>query len=353
MPKSVRRLAAASLALFAFAASAGATDLAHWPPEAARKLDAMIAAHANRGDYAVFDADNTTYRYDLEESLLPYLEQNGRLTRETLDPSLKLIPFKDTPDYRESLTSYYYRLCEIDDLVCYPWIAQAFSGLSLAELKTQIDAMLATRKPIPIRYWSGDKVEEGTVEPPRFFTGMQELYNKLRENGIAVYVMTAAHEELTRMVVADPKYGYNVKPQNVIGVTTLLRDPQTQALTTSRIQIRKGDYDEMRNRSLVITPYLMNPMTWYEGKLGSIVGYIDQWKKPVLVAGDTPKSDGYMLLNATDVEHGGVRVWVDKKDKNLQEMRRWRAESAARQKALGQRVTADRNWIEVKPDAIQ
>ena len=61
----------------------------------------------------MFDADNTTYRYDLE-SLLPYLENRGVLTRDTLDPSLKLIPFKDSADYRESLTSYYYRLCEID-----------------------------------------------------------------------------------------------------------------------------------------------------------------------------------------------------------------------------------------------
>jgi hypothetical protein len=33
------------------------------------------------------------------------------------------------------------------------------------------------------------------------------------ENGIEVYVMTAASEELVRMVAADPKYGYNVKPR--------------------------------------------------------------------------------------------------------------------------------------------
>lgn len=344
---------AAALTVCTLTVSAHATDLAHWPPEAAKAIDAMIAAHANRGDYAVFDADNTTYRNDLEEALLPYLEAKGLLTRDTLDPSLKLIPFKDSSDYRESLTSYYYRLCEIDDLVCYPWIAQAFAGMSLANLKTQIDAMLAAGKPIPIRYWSGDKVVDGTVNPPRFFKGMQELYARLQENGIAVYVMTAAHEELTRMVLSDPKYGYNVKPQNVIGVTTLLRNPTTGALTTSRLQIKKGIYDEAANRSLVITPFLMNPMTWYEGKLGSIVGWIDQWKKPVLVAGDTPTSDGYMLLNATDVEHGGVRVWVDKKDRQMTQIRTWSDESASRQKALGLPVTANRNWIVVKPDAIQ
>ncbi|MBL3950418.1 haloacid dehalogenase-like hydrolase, partial [Bacteroides thetaiotaomicron] len=83
---------------------------------------------------------------------------------------------------------------------------------------------------------------DGTVNPPRFFRGMQELYNAPRENGIDVYVMTAAHEELARLVLSDPKYGYNVKPQNVIGVTTLLRNPATGALTTSRLQIKAGKY---------------------------------------------------------------------------------------------------------------
>ncbi|WP_323121495.1 HAD family hydrolase [Burkholderia alba] len=353
MPTPRLSLLAAFAACACMTFAAQATDLTHWPPDSAKALDAMIAAHAQQGDYAVFDADNTTYRYDLEEALLPYLENRGVLTRDTLDASLKLIPFKDAPDYRESLTSYYYRLCEIDDLVCYPWIAQAFSGLSLAELKTHVDAMLAAGKPEPIRYWSGDKRVDGTVNPPRFFKGMQELYNKLRENGIEVYVMTAAHEELARLVLADPKYGYNVKPQNVIGVTTLLRNPATGELTTSRLQIKKGAYDEAANRPLVITPFLMNPMTWYEGKLGSIVGWIDQWKKPVLVAGDTPMSDGYMLLNAADVERGGVRVWVNKKDRQMTEIRAWSDESAARQKALGLPATASRNWIVVKPDAIQ
>ena len=47
--------------------------------------------------------DNTSYRYDLEESLLPYLEMKGVLTRDRLDPSLKLIPFKDQAGHKESL----------------------------------------------------------------------------------------------------------------------------------------------------------------------------------------------------------------------------------------------------------
>ncbi|WP_018152429.1 phosphorylcholine phosphatase [Leeia oryzae] len=343
----------ASTCLIGAAFSADATELTHWPADVAAKLNAMISKNANTGAYAVFDADNTTYRYDLEESLLPYLEMKGVLTREKLDPSLKLIPFKDTPEFKESLNSYYYRMCEVDDLVCYPWVAQVFSGFTLKELKGYLDDMLAEGKPIPIKYYSGDKVVEGTVNPPKFYTGMQELYNKLQENGIKVYVMSAASEELVRMVTADPKYGYNAKPENVFGVNLLLKDKSSGALTTSRLQIKKGKYDQAGNMNLELTPYLMNPMTWYEGKMGTILGWIDQWKKPVLVAGDTPISDGYMLLNGTDIDKGGVRVWVNRKAKYMPVIQKWWEDAAKQQAALGQPVTADKNWLVVKPEDIQ
>ena len=86
--------------------------------------------------------------------------------------------------------------------------------------------MMASGKPVPTTYYEGDVVKNLDVNPPKIFTGQKELYNKLMENGIEVYVMTAASEELVRMVAADPKYGYNVKPQNVIGVTTAAQGPQ-------------------------------------------------------------------------------------------------------------------------------
>lgn len=102
-----------------------------------------------------------------------------------------------------------------------------FSGFTLKELKGYVDELMASGKPVPTTYYDGDKVVNYNVNPPKVFTGQAELYNKLMENGIEVYVMTAASEELVRMVAADPKYGYNLKPQNVIGVTTLLKDRKT------------------------------------------------------------------------------------------------------------------------------
>src|SRR3546814_1738077 len=103
------------------------------------------------------------------------------------------------------------------------------------------------------------------------------------------------------MVAADPKYGYNLKPQNIIGVTTLLKDRKTGELTTARKQISNGKYDEKANLSLEYTPYLWTPSTWMAGKHAAILNYIDEWKKPVLLAGDPHISDGYIQVHDLNV----------------------------------------------------
>lgn len=350
--KSIRILLSA-VVLCVAAVGAAATELAHWPAEAGTRLNALIKTHANSGAYAVFDWDQTSARWDLEESLLPYMEMKGLLTRDKIDPSLKLIPFKDVDGNKESLYSYYLRLCEIDDFVCYPWVAQVFSGFTLAELKQQVDALLAYDKLIPASYYAGDALKQAEVHPQRVYQGQKELYNALMENGIEVYVVSAAHEELVRMVASDPKYGYNVKPQNVIGVTTLLKDRGTGALTTARKQIIEGKYDQANNMKLELNPYLWTPNTWMAGKHAAILTYIDEWKKPILVAGDTPTSDGYMLFHDTDVDKGGMRLWVNRKDKHLATITSMMNKNAASQKALGLPVTADKNWIVVKPEELE
>ena len=343
----------AALLCLGLAGQSLATELKHWPKEQARQLDAMIVANANKGNFAVFDMDNTSYRHDLEESLLPFMENKGLISRETLDPSLKLIPFKDSAEHKESLFSYYYRLCEIDDMVCYPWVAQVFSGFTLKELKGYVDELMVSGKPVPSTYFDGDVVKTIEVQPPRVFAGQVELFNKLMENGIEVYVMTAASEELVRMVASDPKYGYNVKPQNVIGVTLLLKDRKSGELTTARKQISAAKYDEKANMDLELTPYLWTPATWMAGKQAAILTYIDQWRKPVLVAGDTPTSDGYMLFHGVDVAKGGIHLWINRKDKYMVQLNDMISKNAAAQAKEGLPVTADKNWVIVKPEEIQ
>lgn len=328
-------------------------SLTHWPASAASSLDAMIAANANQSNYAVFDEDNTSYRYDIEESMIPYLDNKGVLTREFLDPALNLIPFKDNATYNESMYSYYSRLCEIDDIVCYPWAAQVFSGLTLTELKGYVDELMALNTTISTSYYDGDVAVPTEINPPQIFRGQVELYNRLMANGIDVYVISASSEELVRMVASDPKYGYNVPAENVIGVTTLLKNTTTGDLTTARKQITDGVYDPTANMDLQITSYLWTPATWQTGKFAAILSYIDNWKMPVLVGGDTPASDGPMQFHGVDVTNkGGIHLWVNRTASAWEEISGMMSDYAQEQADLGLDVTADKNWVVVSPEDI-
>jgi hypothetical protein len=59
-----------------------------------RPVVALIERHAHQGAFAIFDADNTSYQHDLLGALLPFMENKGILTRDTMPPSLVLIPFQ-------------------------------------------------------------------------------------------------------------------------------------------------------------------------------------------------------------------------------------------------------------------
>ncbi|POS72533.1 phosphorylcholine phosphatase [Diaporthe helianthi] len=328
--------------------------LSQWPAEAAASLDAMMAENANSSNYAVFDMDNTSYRFDLEESLIPWLDNKGVLTRDSLDPSLKPIPFRDNATHTESLYSYYLRLCDMDELLCYPWAAQVFAGFTLRELKGHVDELLAHNGTVPTTYYDEDtgEVVSTEVSPPRIFRGQVELYNRLMANGIAVYVISAASEELVRMVASDPKYGYNVPAENVIGVTCFLRNTTTGDLVTARRQIEEGEYDPEANLDLVYTPYLFTPATWMTGKFAAILSYIDNWRMPVLVGGDTPNSDGPMQFHGVDVSKGGIHLWVNRSSSAWEAISEMIEDFAGQQADLGLEVTADKNWVVVKPEEI-
>jgi hypothetical protein len=57
-----------------------------------------------------------------------------------------------------------------------------------------------------------------------------------------------------------------------------------------------------------------------------------------------------MLLNGAAVKNGGVRIWIDRSAKHTEKMLQWRNQSATRQAELKLPVTADKNWLSIKPD---
>jgi len=345
----MRHLLLAALLGAAIAPAApAAVPLDLWPEAARAPIEAAIA-HAPEGSYATFDGDNTIWKNDIEEALLPYLEKEGMLSAATLDPSLKPVPLLPG----ESLYGYYRRLCGIDDKLCYPWIAQVFSGIPLGTLKREVDTMIVDAKPIPVRYLRDGKPVSDIVLPPAVMPAQRQLFAYLRAHGVRVYVVTAASEELARMVASDPRYGLDVAPQDVIGVTMVLRDPVDGGITTARRQIAAGHfldatYPPSRHARMVMTPTLWSPLTWYEGKVAGIAAYIDPVRRPVLAAGDSA-SDWPMLFYA-----GGVRIWVDRKGKATPLLRAERARRAAIETSAGLTppLGADSGWVVAAQDRL-
>ncbi|MEJ5915952.1 HAD family hydrolase [Pseudokineococcus sp. 1T1Z-3] len=335
------------------AGATGTTDAATqaatvWGPE----LDAVVDA-APEGSYAVFDADNTLWDNDLTEALLAHLEQRGILTWETVDPALQLLPLEEG----ESLFGYYLRLCGlVGNDACYYWIAASFSGIPLGTLEEEVHAMIAGGEPIPVTYVEDGELVEDEVLPPSIFAEQRELLTHLREQGIRVYLVTAANEEIVRMVVTDDRYGLDVTDEELIGVGLLLRDPDDGELSVSRTLVDDGefltaDYPVERLERSVLTPTLVDG-TWYVGKKGAIEHHIDPYRYPVVVAGDA-SSDWHMLFGVdTSSPTSGVRLWVDKGSPGVEALQEEQQRRVALQEAAGVEPDADDGWLVLEQEEL-
>jgi phosphoserine phosphatase len=97
---------------------------------------------------------------------------------------------------------------------------------------------------------------------------MSNLMNVLRGSGFDVYICSASHETVVRVFAGLPKYGYNVPPENVIGMKTKMKDG-----------VYQGEYDysdgypqtQQKGKSIAIKQILV-----------SKYGY-----GPIFVAGDS------------------------------------------------------------------
>ncbi|MCG8615634.1 MAG: haloacid dehalogenase-like hydrolase, partial [Desulfobacterales bacterium] len=312
----------------------------------------MIRENAHQGEFAVFDADNTIWFQDLEENLLSYLEMKGILTKQTMDPTLRIVPMH--PD--DTLLSYGFRLYALDHKIGYPWFGKIFSGFTLAQLKQYVDELFALNgKAITNRCWEDGSRRTYVSYAPRIYPAQRELINTLTENGIEVYVITAALEELVRMVVSDPAYGINIKPENVIGLSCLLKNRDTLEVTTARKQISEGYFwDDVFSKpdhyALEMTSHIWGQDTSYEGKVAALREYIHPLKQPVLAAGDSPSD--HSLLLSTDTSKAGVKIWVNHNEPDTDLTKEAFRKRAREEEGLHLAVTGDKNWVILRPDEL-
>jgi phosphoserine phosphatase len=163
--------------------------------------------------------------------------------------------------------------------VSYPWVLYLFVGMTEDEVKAVTeqsnDAALGDKlgtyrleSPEELPGEAGVIALDGYKWGLRLVPEMANLMQVLRDNGIDVYVCSASHETVVRVFAGLPKYGYNVPPENVLGMRTKMSNGKYL-----------GEYDYSNGY----------PQTQQKGKVTAInqvlvshYGY-----GPVFVAGDS------------------------------------------------------------------
>ncbi|MBD3373544.1 hypothetical protein GF406_00775 [candidate division KSB1 bacterium] len=323
-----------------------------WPLETRSDFKSFFQALQEQDrPFAIFDADNTLYHGDIEESMLVYLEEQGVLQADRLSECLEVVPREKD----ESLLAYLYRLGSIDIPLAYRWNSQIFSGLTLTELKSHLDTLLQKRPQLRARYRENKSWVDIKVPVPTIYPGQQHLIHMLREAGVEVWVITASLEDLVRLFISDPRYGLDIDPLKVIGLNCQLLDPETGTLASGRARIYNQTIESQefftdRYLRQIVTPHVRPPEPSFVGKLSAMKQFIHPFQKPMLVAGDT--INDFWMLNECNVRAGGIRLYVNRDEKSFNE---FHAALAKMQETCIDKSQVDdlnKNWIYLTPQQL-
>ena len=198
-------------------------------------------------------------------------------------------------DFRAKLCFMYEAICDTHPIeVGYKWIIYLYKNMTPSELQTLAEASHdhnlgdALRK---LKMPSSDKIpgKAGQVVASHFFgvrihSEIVNLMNTLRANGFDVYVSTASIDDVVRVFAANPKYGYNVPTENVIGL---------------RLEMQDGKYTNVYRKDWIFN--------WGPGKTVGIKNELVAKKGygPALVAGDSD-GDAWMLNDFADTRIGVI-----------------------------------------------
>jgi phosphoserine phosphatase len=298
--------------------------------------------------YAVFDFDNTTAINDVEETMIiyqiehlwykikpenmlstltstipdmnkPLTDFNHKLGGRTITTAMlaadivndytwlyknysglkgkmSLDAIHQTPQYLDFRCKLRYMYDALDATfsmqISYPWALYLFSYMTPKEVRTlthhSVDYWL--HQPFTEQTWTSPAMGQSGELTISYKTGfalspeMKDLYRTLRNNGIDVYICSASLKEVVEAVAADPKYGFGLRRDHVIGMM-LQKDSKGRFLPA---------YDNSY------------PMTFAEGKVTAIMYNMassHHGNGPILVGGDSD-GDYNMLTEFTDMKCG-------------------------------------------------
>lgn len=256
----------------------------NWAPATRARIQAVIDENANQGKYVVFDFDNTSVIFDIQEALLIYQIENlqfkidpadmeavletgipdlnksmgtsldgKNITPATLvaditsdyewiyanyegfegDKDLNYIHASNQyQDFAAKLRFMYGNLGDyFDHAVSYPWVGYLFTGMTPDEVQKLAAASH--------QYWAdyGRYAEETWTSPVElpgktgivsidFITGLtftdelKDLYATLQANGIDVYIVSAS--PIDTVLAANETMGYNLPEDHVYAMRNKL-----------------------------------------------------------------------------------------------------------------------------------
>lgn len=271
------------------------------------KLIKILQAGAGKGLPVVFDFDNTVICGDIGEATLATLIAEGRIHKSTVSKSL--CPDFSLPDGQhvsparcENLTQYYELLLKSAGSTDptplstgYTWCVEIMEGL------TVLDVVEATQRAFSLTETRVEKFI--TVNPgssqypiPFFYPEILELMVDLIQQEFEIWVVSASNVWTIRWMVNAlnqilKKLGApaGIRPEQVIGVSTLMQDESGRLWKDSVLSRENSDYLNLQPdilKILKLTSRLHFPVPTYSGKVQCILDYIG--KQPYLAAGDSP-----------------------------------------------------------------
>ncbi|HZR18015.1 MAG TPA: HAD family hydrolase [Verrucomicrobiae bacterium] len=302
-----------------------------WDPEARRSLQQVLRKGAGQRLPVVFDFDNTIVSGDIGEAVLAFLGRSGRLTLANISPSLgpavniggkSLGTVQDCADimqyYEALLAPTVHGKADATPLANgYIWATQALEGLSLAEVvqatagacsALDLNGRVRTRR---------TQAHTHRYPAPRFRQEMVELIAELLRLEYQPWIVSASNVWSVRWIVAhvlNPLLAERgskpgLRPQNVIGVATLLEDKNGRLHKDSVLIRDDFGYARLKPKALgsfYVTRHVQFPVPVYSGKVACILDALGS--NPYLCAGDSP-SDLPMLSIS---QH---KLWIARPDK--------------------------------------
>jgi phosphorylcholine phosphatase len=323
-----------------------------WNPEARHSLERTLRKGAGRGLPVVFDFDNTVVSGDIGEAVLAFLARTGRLKPVNIAPSLgpavrvggnQIRDVQDCFDimqyYEALLAPTVHGKADPTPLANgYVWATQALEGLSVGEIVRATAAAYANTDRNNSLSRSGRTDAQSRRYPaPQFRHEMVELIAELLRLEYQPWIVSASNVWSVRWMVArvlNPLLAERgmkpgLRPDNVLGVATLLADKQGRLYKDAVLAQRNFAYASLEPKaldSLYLTRHMQFPAPVYSGKVACILDAFGC--NPYLCAGDSP-SDLPMLSIS---QH---RLWI---------VRPGKSEAQRASRALMRRTGRD-NWV--------